>query len=93
MAGVNTPLSCAERNFNPPLPAPWTAAWLAGAVLLLAGGAHAQGGSSCEQLKGVLAARIPSNIQGYSMETVAGNAPVPRGARISNMDRLPSVWV
>lgn len=54
---------------------------LAAAVSTLAApGARAQG-DPCEQLKSVLAARIPPEVRGYSMEAVPANAPVPPGAK------------
>lgn len=50
------------------------------ASMFVAAGAQAQA-DPCEQLKGVLAARIPPEVRGYSMETVPANAPVPPGAK------------
>ena len=54
---------------------------LHGAALLLAGAAHAQA-DPCEQLKGVLAARIDATgVRGYSLEAVPADTPVPPGAK------------
>lgn len=50
------------------------------ASMFVATGAQAQA-DPCEQLKSVLAARIPPEVRGYSMETVPANAPVPPGAK------------
>ena len=50
------------------------------ASMLLATGAAAQP-NACDQLKSVLAARIPPAVRGYSMETVPADAPVPPGAK------------
>ena len=49
--------------------------------MLLAAGAHAQT-NPCDQLKGVLAARIDaSGVRGYTLETVPADTPVPPGAK------------
>lgn len=54
---------------------------LQAASMLLAAGAQAQT-DPCEQLKGVLAARIEATgVRGYSLETVPAGTPVPRGAK------------
>lgn len=55
------------------------AAWLV-ALMLPVAGAQAQT-PACEQLKATLAARIPPEIRGFSMEGVPSDAPVPAGAR------------
>lgn len=49
--------------------------------VVLAAGAQAQTGA-CEQLKGVLAARIDPSIRGYSLEDVPAGTPVPAGAKV-----------
>ncbi|HEX6706961.1 MAG TPA: DUF1161 domain-containing protein [Albitalea sp.] len=43
--------------------------------------AHAQS-NACDQLKGVLAARIDPSIRGFSLETVPASTPVPPGAKV-----------
>jgi len=54
---------------------------LQAASMLLAAGAQAQI-DPCEQLKGVLAARIEATgVRGYSLETVPAGTPVPPGAK------------
>lgn len=55
------------------------AAWLV-ALMLPVAGAQAQT-PACEQLKATLAARIPPEIRGFSMEGVPSDAPVPAGAK------------
>jgi hypothetical protein len=55
------------------------AAWLV-ALMLSVAGAQAQT-PACEQLKATLAARIPPEIRGFSMEGVPSDAPVPAGAK------------
>jgi len=51
------------------------------AAMLLMGEASAQS-NACDQLKGVLAARIEaSGVRGYSLETVPASTPVPPDAR------------
>jgi outer membrane biosynthesis protein TonB len=37
---------------------------------------------ACEQLKARLAARVDPSIRGFSLESVAGDAPVPPGAKV-----------
>ena len=50
--------------------------------MLLAAGAQAQA-NSCDQLKGVLAARIDaSGVRGYTLETVPDGTPVPPDAKV-----------
>ena len=52
------------------------------ASMLLAAGAQAQA-HPCDQLKGVLAARIDaSGVRGYTLETVPAGTPVPPGAKV-----------
>jgi hypothetical protein len=52
------------------------------ASMLLATGAQAQA-NPCDQLKGVLAARIDaSGVRGYTLETVPAGTPVPPGAKV-----------
>jgi len=54
---------------------------LQAASMLLAAGAQAQA-NACDQLKGVLAARIDaSGVRGYSLETVPAGTPVPPDAK------------
>jgi hypothetical protein len=54
---------------------------LQAASMLLAAGAQAQT-NACDQLKGVLAARIDaSGVRGYTLETVPAGTPVPPGAK------------
>jgi hypothetical protein len=55
------------------------AAWLV-ALMLPVAGAQAQT-PACEQLKATLAARIPPEIRGFSMEGVPSDTPVPAGAK------------
>jgi hypothetical protein len=51
------------------------------ASMLLAAGAQAQA-NPCDQLKGVLAARIDaSGVRGYTLETVPAGTPVPSDAK------------
>ncbi len=50
--------------------------------MLLAAGAYAQA-NPCDQLKGVLAARLDaSGVRGYTLETVPARSPVPAGAKV-----------
>ncbi len=49
--------------------------------MFVAGGAQAQT-PACDQLKNTLAARIDPSIRGFTLETVAGDAPVPPGAKV-----------
>ena len=37
---------------------------------------------ACEQLKGVLAQRLPADVRGYSLEAVPAKTPLPFGAKI-----------
>jgi hypothetical protein len=52
---------------------------LPAAALLPVHGAHAQA-NACDQLKGVLAARI--TIRNFTLETVEADTPVPAGAKV-----------
>jgi Protein of unknown function (DUF1161) len=52
------------------------------ASMLLAAGAYAQA-NPCDQLKGVLAARLDaSGVRGYTLETVPAGARVPPGVKV-----------
>jgi len=60
----------------------WGGMLLQVASMLLAAGAQAQA-NRCDQLKGVLAARIDaSGVRGYTLETVPAGTPVPPGAKV-----------
>ena len=54
---------------------------LAAASALVASSAQAQT-PACDMLKNNLAARIDPSIRGFTLETVAGDAPVPPGAKV-----------
>ncbi|MBC7996094.1 MAG: DUF1161 domain-containing protein, partial [Rhizobacter sp.] len=54
---------------------------LAAASILFTSGAQAQT-PACDMLKNTLAARIDPSIRGFTLETVAGDAPVPPGAKV-----------
>lgn len=54
---------------------------LCGMASLLAAAAHAQS-NSCELLKQTLAARIPPEIRGYSMDDVPARTPVPSNGKV-----------
>lgn len=86
-AGANAPGAGAERARNPDCRRRLAArcgvlTMLQAASMLLAAGAQAQA-DPCEQLKGVLAARIDaSGVRGYTLETVPGGSPVPTDAKV-----------